>query len=212
MLLQLTPKELFLSRITSKTQSKSKYSRYTGLPLRYAGGKSLGVGYIVEHIPDNISNLVSPFIGGASVEIACAKELGIRVYGYDIFDMLTNYWNIQINNPQGLADRLSEWLPSKLLYQYVKMELKDIWDGKPHSASALELAAMYWFNHNLSYGPGFLGWMSKIYESEKRYVRAVAKVRNFHCDKLSVANGTFDQNNPKSQQRIPILRPTPTIC
>jgi hypothetical protein len=58
---------------------KNKYKRYTGSPLRYAGGKSWAVGYIVEYIPSAIQRLVSPFVGGASVEIAIAKEIGIPV-------------------------------------------------------------------------------------------------------------------------------------
>ena len=35
-------KELFLYMLMSK--GKHKYVRYNGLPIRYAGGKSLGVG------------------------------------------------------------------------------------------------------------------------------------------------------------------------
>jgi hypothetical protein len=30
---------------------KQRYKRYMGSPLRYAGGKSWAVGYIVEHLP-----------------------------------------------------------------------------------------------------------------------------------------------------------------
>ena len=45
------PKEMLLSTLRGK--GKHKYVRYNGLPLRYAGGKSLGVGHIVEHIPEN---------------------------------------------------------------------------------------------------------------------------------------------------------------
>ena len=97
-----TEKKRFLSKLLSKGQYK--YSRYNGLPLRYAGGKSLGVGHIIEHIPSNITKLVSPFFGGGSVEIACAKELGLSVKGYDIFDILTNYWRFQILSPIKLAD------------------------------------------------------------------------------------------------------------
>ena len=31
-----------------KSQGKYQYKRYRGLPIRYAGGKSLGVGYVFE--------------------------------------------------------------------------------------------------------------------------------------------------------------------
>lgn len=45
------------------------YKRYLGSPLRYAGGKSLAVGHILEYLPDNLNKVVSPFIGGGSVEV-----------------------------------------------------------------------------------------------------------------------------------------------
>ena len=84
----------FLHRL--KSNGQYKYKRYNNLPLRYAGGKSLAVGHIVEHIPDDTTTLMSPFFGGGSVEIAIANELGIKVQGYDIFDILTNYWSVQL--------------------------------------------------------------------------------------------------------------------
>ena len=188
-------KDLFLYHLRSS--GKYKYSRYNGLPLRYAGGKSLGVGHIVEHIPDGIDCLMSPFMGGGSVEIACAKELGIQVHGYDIFDILVNYWQVQLYSGDALAKRLEQWQPSKEQYTKVKERLKAHWNKEILIQDSLELAAHYWFNHNLSYGPGFLGWMSKIYEEHNRYTRAVEKVRHFECPTLSVEVGSFEETIPR---------------
>lgn len=70
-----------------------------GSPLRYAGGKSLAVCHIIEHLTDDIPKLVSPFFRGDSVEIAIAKDLGILVLGFEIFDILVNHWQIQIKYP-----------------------------------------------------------------------------------------------------------------
>lgn len=50
--------------------SKNGYKRYLGSPLRYAGGKSLAVGGILKYLPDGLNKVVSPFIGGGSVEVA----------------------------------------------------------------------------------------------------------------------------------------------
>lgn len=186
---------MFLSRLLSKGQHK--YSRYNGLPLRYAGGKSLGAGHVIEHIPSGIDRLMSPFFGGGSIEIACARELGVQVKGYDIFDILTNYWTRQIRSPAKLADRISLWQPTKEQYAEVKERLKLHWKGENPITDRLELAAHYWFNHNLSYGPGFLGWMSKIYEDQTRFERLVGKVRNFQCKGLSVACSSFEKTIPK---------------
>ena len=187
-------KDFFLNDLRGK--GKYKYARYNGLPLRYAGGKSLGVGYIVEYIPDGLDRLMSPFIGGGSVEVACAKELGIQVRAYDIFDILVNYWQVQLSSRNELADRLEKWQPTKEQYANIKARLKAHWTKESLISDPLELAAHYWFNHNLSYGPGFLGWMSKIYESPVRYMRAVDKVRHLYCPKLSVEVGSFEETIP----------------
>ena len=71
-------KRIFLDRLTSPS-GKKKYKRYIGSTLRYAGGKTLAVGLIVERIPENVKRVVSPFMGGGSVEVAVSIELGVPV-------------------------------------------------------------------------------------------------------------------------------------
>ena len=69
-------KDLFLDSL--KSSGKYKYARYRGLPLRYAGWKSLGVGYIVEQLPDRLEKLVSPFMGGGQLKLHVLKNLTYR--------------------------------------------------------------------------------------------------------------------------------------
>ncbi len=192
---ELSPQDLFLGQLRS--QGKYRYRRYSGLPLRYAGGKSLAVGHVIEQLPDGLTRLVSPFVGGASVEIACARELGIQVKGYDVFEILTDYWQAQLASPVELAQRIAEWEPTKEVYASVKRRLKGQWDKSEPIEDKLELAAHYWFNHNLSYGPGFLGWMSGIYEEPDRFQRLLDKVRTFRCPGLSVEQGSFEEVMPQ---------------
>lgn len=176
---------------------KPGYKRYAGLPLRYAGGKSLAVGHVINQLPNNLSRIVSPFFGGGSVEIACANELGIKVQGYDVFKILVNYWQMQTKSPQKLAEKISKWKPNKEVYKEVKTQLKGHWDETNPVLDKIELAALYWFNHNLSYGPGFLGWMSSIYEDEARAKRLLQKVADFNCPNLSVKYGLFERTIPR---------------
>lgn len=188
-------KERLLAALRSP--GKLRYRRYNGSPLRYAGGKSLAVGYIVEQLPAGLERLVSPFSGGASVEIAVAKEWGIPALGYDVFDALTNYWQVQLAMPERLAERIAQWEPNKAVYAEVKERLKGHWLGTAPITDRLELAAHYWFNHNLSYGPGFLGWMSRIYEEPERARRLVERARTFRCPNLTVDCGSFEETVPR---------------
>ena len=184
------PKDQFLHDL--QCNSKYKYLRYAKSPIRYPGGKSLGVGHILEHIPIGLDRLVSPFIGGASVEIACANELNINVIGYDIFDILTNYWKIQLALPKGLYELLSSWRPVREQYDTIKSQLQLHWDQEKIISDNLTLAAYYWFNHNLSYGPAFLGWVSEQYMTAGKYLRAIEKVRDFNCENLYVETADFE--------------------
>jgi len=171
---------------------KKKYKRYISSPLRYAGGKSWAVGYIVEYLPSTIQRLVSPFIGGASVEIAVAKEIGIPVIAYDIFDILVNYWQIQITKPQEIYEVLKQLKPNHETYTRIKQDLREHWlDNK--ELDKVTLAAYYYFNHNLSYGPGFLGWLSSVYAKQDVYDRMIQKVRDFRVDKLWVEYADFSE-------------------
>ena len=186
-------KQRLLHALTS--QGRFKYRRYRGMPIRYAGGKSLAVGHIIEHLPF-VKKIASPFFGGGSVELALAKELGVEVVGYDIFDILVNYWQQQIAYPDPLAARISEWRPTKETYRIVKQRLKQHWTGEERIDDSMDLAAHYWFNHNLSYGPGFLGWMSSIYLDHDRFDKAVKRVCDFDSPNIKVNLGSFEKTIP----------------
>ncbi|HOV22408.1 MAG TPA: DNA adenine methylase [bacterium] len=190
---QLTEKEIFLSKLKGNGK---RYKRYLGSPLRYAGGKSWAVGYVIEKLPDNINRLISPFFGAGSIEIAVAKELGIDVLGFDIFDILINYWQVQIKNPFKLYQKLLKLKPDKETYNKVKTILKEHWEGK-RKLSSLKLATYYYFNHNLSYGPGFLGWMSSVYANEKTYHNLIKRVKDFNVQNIKIECCSFEKVIPE---------------
>ena len=175
---------------------KNKYKRYIASPLRYAGGKTLAVGLIVELIPTHIKRLISPFLGGGSVEVAVAKELGIPVIAYDIFDILINYWDVQLHHPEVLYKRLSNFQPTREGFKGAKETLKQHWKNE-HKLKALDLAAYYFFNSNTSYGPHFLGWPSSVYLQETRYQKTIEKVRSFRAEKLEVKCDSFENVIPQ---------------
>lgn len=205
--MNIEKKETFLNSLKGKN---GNYKRYLGSPLRYAGGKSLAVGMITECIPNDVEKVVSPFIGGGSVEVAMAKELGLEVVGYDIFDLLTNYWDFQVNKPEELYEKLSKLSPTKENYEEVKNILKAHWnkiDGYDGGLDPLDAAVYYYYNMQLSYGPGFLGWMSSLYANDKKYTKTIEKVKNFDCKNLKVYCKSFEESIPENNGEFLYLDP-----
>ena len=182
-------------------------------PIRYAGGKSRAYDFISSYIPfwPRPKRIISPFMGGGSLEVKWAHEMGIQVEAFDVFDVLTNYWQHQIHHPKRLYDILKGLEPTKEQYDEIKDILlhwdkvqnmfkdwkTDYYDRKSESLDDELGAAYYWFNHNLSYGPMFLGWFSSIYlKKESLYDNSIERVRDFNCPNLSVKQSSFDKVIP----------------
>ena len=181
-------------------------------PLRYAGGKSKAYNIITEQIPKLPlpERIISPFMGGGSLESRWSSELGIEVIGYDIFEALTNFWNVLLTDSVGLADVLSELAPTKEKYKEIK-EILLSWDytqdmlsewktdhykRTPISLDDMTAAAYYFYNHNLSYGPMYLGWISKIYENQDKWDKSIERIRKYKNPNLKVSKGSFDEVIP----------------
>lgn len=189
----MSNKDDFLLSLLSKSASQ-KYKRLALSPLRYAGGKSLAVGYIVELLPADTKKIISPFFGGGSIEIALANKLGIEVKGFDVFDLLVNFWQVLCADKDALADRLELIEPCADNYKFLKEKLKRHWLGLELIENNLELAALYFFNHNCSFGPGFLGWPSSVYMNKNKWQSMIAKIRGFDSSNLSVSMQSFEQS------------------
>ena len=185
-------KEFLESIKSSNPQSQNKYKRVALSTIRYAGGKSLAVGHVIELLPENTKRVVSPFFGGGSIEIAISKELDLEVIGYDIFDILCNYWKFQINQPELLYSELKKLKPDKKTFEKIRLILNEVWKKKIQ-LDPLTLAVYFVYNFNLSYGPGFMGWSSSIYLNDRRYSRMLNNIRNFDPKNLKVKCADFQE-------------------
>lgn len=176
--------------------------------LRYAGGKSKAINQISPFVVD-YGEIISPFIGGGSLEVHWASNLGKRVIGYDTFDILVNFWNVLLNNPLELYDELSKIIPTNSEYERIKellmcldktQEMLKNWRTDYYKRDNViqlddvKLAAFYYFNHNCSYGPGYLGWPSSVYLNDKKWKNAIDKIKNFKCNNLSVMELSFEKS------------------
>jgi DNA adenine methylase len=174
-------------------------------PIRYAGGKSKAVKIITPYVKD-INKIVSPFIGGGSLEVHWAS-MGKEVIGYDLFDVLVNFWNVLLNNRDELVLKLKEIVPTGDEYNRIK-EILMKWDNTQNmlkdwktkhyvredviTLDNITAAAYYYFNHNTSYGPGYLGWGSSVYLKEKKWNDMIDKISKFDIPTLSVNQGSFE--------------------
>lgn len=72
-------------------------------PLRFPGGKSLAVKIIAPMVPPEYKVIVSPFMGGGSLELHWAQN-GRRVTAYDGFLPLVRFWQEVLSDPTALAN------------------------------------------------------------------------------------------------------------
>lgn len=189
-------------------------------PIRYAGGKSRAIKHITPYVT-NINKIVSPFLGGGSLEVHWAS-LGKEVIGYDLFDVLVNFWNVLLNNRHELVEKLKEISPTSEEYSRIKeilmkwnntQEMLKDWKTDHYkrdeviNLDKITAAAYYYFNHNTSYGPGYLGWGSSVYLTEKKWNDMIDKISKFELPNLSVEQGSFEEVIPNHNEDFLYLDP-----
>jgi DNA adenine methylase len=190
----------FLTSISKPDGTFKRLSKIS--PLRYPGGKTKAIGLITQYLPDTMpKKILSPFMGGASLEIAWANNFDEieEVVACDIFHPLTNFWNHILNCPDKLADELKKFKIGDTNYRAYKQILKD-WYEDPikHKLTDLEAAAHFYYNMQLSYGPMFLGWTSPGKPTTQlEYDTIIKRVREFKCPKLRVENIPFKESLAK---------------
>jgi DNA adenine methylase len=189
-------------------------------PLRYAGGKSRAIKIITPYV-EKENKIVSPFIGGGSLEVHWAS-LGKEVIGYDIFGALVNFWNVLLNDKESLVTKLKEIPPTDEEYIRIK-EILITWDSTQNlladwktnhykrtnivTLDDVTAAAYYYFNHNTSYGPGYLGWASSVYLNEKKWNSMIKSIQSLNLPTLSVFENSFENVIPNHENDFLYLDP-----
>ena len=108
--------------------------------------------------------LYPPFLVGRSVEIALANK-GVKVFGFDLFEPLTNFWQHQLTKPKTLASAVELFFPlSKEQFYQIQNKLNNY--GLPKTG--LLPAALFYVLNRASYSGttlsgGNVYWTPKIY-------------------------------------------------
>ena len=171
----------------------------TRSPLRYPGGKSRAVSVLREFIPIGTKTLVSPFLGGGSLELSCAAD-GITVYAADAFEPLVNFWDHAKDCPLLLTERVCSYHPLKrerfyaLQKRIVAME------------NSLDRAAIFFVLNRSSFsGVTLSGGMSP---GHKRFTKsAIDRLRNFRASNLHFECADFADTLAKYPNDLLYLDP-----
>ncbi len=146
--------------------------------MRYPGGKTRGLKTILHYFPKNLSESCSPFFGGGSIEIFLAAK-GIKIYGYDIFEPLVEFWQCVLEDKKKLSKKVEEYYPLK----------KELFYQLQHSQTTfktkIERAAVYYVLNRSSFsGATLSGGMSP---SHPRFtVTSIERLKNFYNPNFSV--------------------------
>ena len=171
---------------------------YPRSPLRYPGGKNRAVKDIYRYIPKSEKILCSPFLGGASVELACSTCMTVR--GYDIFEPLVNFWNILIDDPEGLADAVLRYRPLSRTKFY---NLQKIFMTLENSID--RAAAFFVLNRSSFSGTTFSGGMSP---GHKRFTEsAIQRLHDFRVSNFIVEKMDFKESIKQNKDAFLYLDP-----
>ena len=156
--------------------------------LRYPGGKTRALKHIIPYFPKDLTEMVSPFFGGGSIEIHYASQ-GVKVHGYDIFEPLTNFWQHVLARAPAMAHTLEGALYpcSKENFKYFQERVTNT------SLDPMLRACVFYVVNRCSFsGATLSGGMSP---NHPRYTQSsIDRLRDFKCNNLTVECASFEDS------------------
>ncbi len=154
--------------------------------LRYPGGKTRAVETITSFFPKGLKQMVSPFFGGGSVELFTAAQ-GTKVFGFDVFEPLVEFWQCLLQEPVALAAEVEKHYP------LLKENFYQLQKEQTHSKIKLERAAIYYVLNRSSFsGATLSGGMSP--EHPRFTVTSIERLRQFYNPNVNVTLATFAES------------------
>ena len=207
--------EQYLKQFLLQKKNNTSFKKVCLSPLRYAGGKSKAVCLILNNLPKlRKKRIVSPFFGGGSFELCCSQDLDIEIVGYDIFEVLVNFWNVLIHHKEKFINELEKFEITKDEFTYNRHVLLNYWNKiKPKDLNYKTLkkidlkkedetkldnnnilqAVYYYYNMTLSYGPMFLGWPSSNEINKNKFQRRIEKLKKMNLKNISLKCSDFEE-------------------
>ena len=161
--------------------------------LRYPGGKTRALKHITPYFPKDLTEIVSPFFGGGSIEIHYASQ-GVRVHGYDIFEPLVNFWQQVLDNPEYIADHLEATFHPCTKDAFKQYQRKQGWTHMDHTYADWKeyRACMYYALNRSSFSGATLSGGYSQQAADNRFTQSsIDRLRNFSCPFLTVKQADF---------------------
>jgi len=172
--------------------------RFPRSPLRYPGGKTRAVKLLYSYIPADETKLCSPFLGGASLELACTTRM--QVCGADIFEPLIAFWNALLHRKEELIERVTRYYPlSRSNFYSLQKSYTDLTDE-------LERAAAFFVLNRCSFsGTTLSGGMSP---GHPRFtLSAIERLKSFTVRNFDVECSDYREFIPKHDDAFLYLDP-----
>ena len=190
-------------------------------PLRYPGGKTRAIKHILPHFPADVKRVCSPFLGGGSLEITLAQK-GVKVYGYDLFWPLYNFWYCAAKHKKELMEQINKLKPTIVPAPQGAKAPKRHRLGKEkfiqlrallgvyqhHRATNPTYAAYYYAINRASFsGATLSGGYSKEADAKRFNEKAIKRLCNFKEPNLKVGFLSFEDSLEKHKNDFLYLDP-----
>lgn len=152
--------------------------------LRYAGGKSRLAFKIIAQIEAHSYDLrviISPFIGGGSIESILNKKYGSKIIANDKFSPLINFWCQAQQNRDQLVSVVKELKTriNKELFHQMKREVLDWLQETPADKDLLIASYYFAINRSSFSGSTFSGGFSEASSRERFTESSINRLSKF---------------------------------
>ena len=111
-------------------------------PLVYPNDRPQAVTLVSEHIPNGVTDIVTPFLGGGSLELGLAKRKH-RITAFTEYRLLYDFWECVMSDPKKIYQMVSEFYPMEDKRMFSVLQKKIY---QPHD-EYLRSALFYVLNH-----------------------------------------------------------------